>query len=218
MSLRRSARGKRKAVDLAVCITPKKKKALGKAAAKEHGKKVVKQCLKNRNNWAKWNAKGSEKPHCLTAVPEIMDVDHLQELKDDVRPLSTGESVLRLLQQDDKKQEANELLTELRPGMTRPVTNFHLKVQPCYYDDAARANMPHFGKLVEAYEHAGCGNWFINLSPPSKILGEEMRLPTGPGSNAKKKKELGVKIGSNERHFSHRDWQLCTSCQRTSEW
>jgi hypothetical protein len=35
-----------------------------------------------------------------------------------------------------------------------------------------------------------------------------MRLPTDPGSKAKKKKELGVKIGSNERHFSHRDWQL----------
>jgi hypothetical protein len=29
-----------------------------------------------------------------------------------------------------------------------------------------------------------------------------MRLPTGPGSKAKKKKKLGVKIGSNERHFS----------------
>jgi hypothetical protein len=74
--------------------------------------------------------------------------------------------------------------------------------------------MPHFSKLVDAYKHAGCGNWFINsstsASPPSKALGSEMRLPTGPGSKAKKKKkELGVKIGSNERrHFSHRDWQL----------
>jgi hypothetical protein len=68
--------------------------------------------------------------------------------------------------------------------------------------------MPHFGKLVEAYEHAGCSNWFINLSPPSKILGEEMRLPTGPGSNAKKEMKLGVKIGRNERHFRHRDWEL----------
>jgi hypothetical protein len=68
--------------------------------------------------------------------------------------------------------------------------------------------MPHFSKLVGAYKHAGCGNWFINLSPPSKSLGSEMRLPTDPGSKAKKKKKLGVKIGSNERHFSHRDWQL----------
>ena len=100
MSLRRSARGKRKAVDLAVCITPKKKKALGKAAAKEHGKNVVKQCFTNRKKWRSWKAK----THCLTTVPEIMDVNHLQELKDDVRPLSKGESVLRLLQQDGKKQ------------------------------------------------------------------------------------------------------------------
>ena len=166
---------------MAVCITPKKKKALGKAAAKEHGKNVVKKCFTNRKKWRSWKAK----THCLTTVPEIMDVNHLQELKDDVRPLSKGESVLRLLQQDGKKQEANELLTELQQGMTRPVTNFHLKVQPCYYDDAARANMPHFGKLVEAYEHAGCDDWFINLSPPSKILGSEMRLPIDPGSKAK---------------------------------
>jgi hypothetical protein len=35
-----------------------------------------------------------------------------------------------------------------------------------------------------------------------------MRLPTDSGSKAKKKKKLGVKNGSNERHFSHRDWQL----------
>jgi hypothetical protein len=68
--------------------------------------------------------------------------------------------------------------------------------------------MPLFGKLVKAYEHVGCGNWFINLSPPSKILGGEMRLPTNPGSKAKKKKKLGVKIGRNERHFRHRDWEL----------
>ena len=158
-----SARGKRKAVDLTVCISPKKKKARGKAGAKEHGKNVVKQCLKNRMNWAKWGTKGGKKTHGLTAVSEVKDDDHLQKLKDDVRPLLKGESVMRLLQQDGEKQEASELLTELQPGMARPVGNFHLKVTPCYFSDAARANMPHFSKLVEAYEHAGCGNWFINL-------------------------------------------------------
>jgi hypothetical protein len=45
-----SARRKRKAVDLAVCISPKKKKASGRAAAQEHGKNVVKHCIKNRKN------------------------------------------------------------------------------------------------------------------------------------------------------------------------
>jgi hypothetical protein len=37
-----------------------------------------------------------------------------------------------------------------------------------------------------------------------------MRLPTGPGSKAKKKKKkkLGKQNVSNERHFRHRDWQL----------
>ena len=83
-------------------------------------------------------------------MSEIMADDHLKKLKDDVRPLLKGESVMRLLQQDGVKQEASELLTELRPGMARPVGNFHLKVTPCYFSDAARANMPHFGKLVEA--------------------------------------------------------------------
>jgi hypothetical protein len=66
--------------------------------------------------------------------------------------------------------------------------------------------MPHFSKLVEAYGHAGCSKWFINLSPPSKIQGPEMRLPTDLDSKAEKK-ALG-KIVSNERHFRHRDWQL----------
>jgi hypothetical protein len=82
-----------------------------------------------------------------------------------------------------------------------------LKAEPLFCSDAALSNMLHFSKLVGAYEHTGCGNWFINLSPPSKILGSEMRLPTGPGSKAKKKKP-GKKIVSNERHFRHRDWQL----------
>jgi hypothetical protein len=92
---------------LTVCISPKKKKARGKAAAKEHGKNVVKQCLKNRMNWAKWGTKGIEKTHRLTTVSEVIDDDHLQELKDDVRPLLKGESVMRLLQQDAKEQEAS---------------------------------------------------------------------------------------------------------------
>jgi hypothetical protein len=92
--------------------------------------------------------------------------------------------------------------------MGRPLGNFHLKATPYFFSDTAPANMPHFSKLVEAYEHAGCGKWFINLSPPSKILGSEMRLPIGPDSKAEKK-VLG-KIASNERHFRfrHRDWQL----------
>jgi hypothetical protein len=132
-------------------------------------------------NWAKWGTKRSKKTHRLAPVSEIMADDHLKKLKDDVRPLLKGESVMRLLQQDGVKQEANELLTELLPGMARPVGNFHLKVTPCGFSDAARADMPHFSKLVKAYEHAGCDSWFINLSPPSTILGSEMRLPTSTG-------------------------------------
>jgi hypothetical protein len=81
-----------------------------------------------------------------------------------------------------------------------------LKVTPCYFTDTALANMPHFSKLVAAYEYAGCSKWFIIVSPPSKILGSEKRLPTGPDSEAEKK-ALG-EIVSNERHFRHRDWQL----------
>jgi hypothetical protein len=69
----------------------------------------------------KWGTKGSKKTHRLTAVSEVIDDDHLQKLKDDVRPLLKGESVMRLLQQDGEKQEANELLSELLPGMARPV-------------------------------------------------------------------------------------------------
>jgi hypothetical protein len=91
------ARRKRKAVDLAVCISRKKKKASGKAAAQEQGKNVVKHCIKNRMNWAKWGTKGSKKTHRMTPVSEIMDDDHLKKLKDDVRPLLKGESVMRLL-------------------------------------------------------------------------------------------------------------------------
>jgi hypothetical protein len=83
-----SARGKRKAVDLTVCISPKKKKkARGKAAAKEHGKNVVKQCLKNKMNWAKWGTKGSEKTHRMTTVSEVKGDDHLKKLKADVPTL-----------------------------------------------------------------------------------------------------------------------------------
>jgi hypothetical protein len=93
-----SARRKRKAVDLTLCISPKKKKASGKAAAQEHDKNVVKHCIKNRKNWAKWGTKGGKKTHGLTAVSEVKDDDHLQKLKDDVRPLLKGESVMRLLQ------------------------------------------------------------------------------------------------------------------------
>jgi hypothetical protein len=47
----------------------------------------------------------------MKTVSEVIGDDHLQNLKGGVRPLSQGESVMRrLLQQDRKKQEANELL------------------------------------------------------------------------------------------------------------
>jgi hypothetical protein len=38
-------------------------------------------------------------------VSEVIDDDHLQELKDDVRPLLKGESVMRLLQQDANRNK-----------------------------------------------------------------------------------------------------------------
>ena len=61
----------------------------------------------------------------MKTVSEVIGDDHLQNLKGGVRPLSQGESVMRLLQQDRKKQEANELLLELLPGIGRPLGNFH---------------------------------------------------------------------------------------------
>jgi hypothetical protein len=50
-------------------------------------------------NWARWGTKGSEKTREMTPGSEIMHDDHLKNLMADVRPLSKGESVMRLLQQ-----------------------------------------------------------------------------------------------------------------------
>ena len=128
-------RGKRKAVDLTVCISPKKKTARVKAAAKEHGKnrgKAKKQktskkkatgkaagrkrdhsspkrCMTNRR---RWGFKGGPKTHDVLKWSEL-SVNHLKDLKDDVRPLKEGESLMNVLQQQGGRCETRGLAAAL---------------------------------------------------------------------------------------------------------
>ena len=171
-------RGKRKAVDPQVCISPKKKTARVKAAAKEHGKnrgKAKKQktskkkatgkaagrkrdysspkhCMRSRS---RWGHKGGPKTHDVLKWSEL-SVNHLKDLKDDVRPLKEGESLMNVLQQDREKQEASDLLSELKSEMKRSVGNFHMKVTPIGFNATARKKMPCFnigltqGRLAES--------------------------------------------------------------------
>jgi hypothetical protein len=208
-----TARGKRKAVDLTVCISPKKKEARDKAAAKEHGKtrgkakkqktskkkatgkaagrkrdySSLKRCMTNRR---RWGFKGGPKTHELLKWSEL-SVNHLKDLKDDVRPLTEGESLMNVLQQDGEIQEASDLLSELKPEMKRAVGNFHMKVTPICFSATARKKMPCFNKLAVAIAHVDSTSWFIVVSPPMKALDSiEKRLPTDPDSKAKRKGKL----------------------------
>jgi hypothetical protein len=113
-------------------------------------------------NRTKWGFKGGTETHEVLKWSEL-SVNHLQDLKDDVRPLKQGESLMRVLQQDDVKQGASQLLSELKPGMTRSVGNFHMKVTPIFFSATARKKMPCFKKLAAAYAHVGCTSWFIGL-------------------------------------------------------
>ena len=220
-------RGKRKAVDLTVCISPKKKTARVKAAAKEHGKNrgkakkqktskkkatgkaagrkrdyiTLKNCMRNRG---RWGFKGGPETHDVLKWDEL-SVNHLEDLKDDVRPLKEGESLMNVLQQGGEKEEASALLLELKSEMKRSVGNFHMKVTPISFSATARKKMPCFNKLDAAFAHVDSTSWFIIVSPPMKALGSiEKRLPTGPDSKVKRKGKL---VG-NVTHSWHRDWQL----------
>ena len=51
-------------------------------------------------NRRRWGFKGGPKTHEVLKWSEL-SVNHLQDLKDDVRPLKQGESLVNVLQQDD---------------------------------------------------------------------------------------------------------------------
>ena len=72
-------RGKRKAVDLTVCISPKKKTARVKAAAKEHGKnrgraKKQKTSKKKATGKAAGRKKRQQQPQALHEKPQEVGV------------------------------------------------------------------------------------------------------------------------------------------------
>jgi hypothetical protein len=137
-------------------------------------------------NRTKWGFKDGTQTHGVLKWSEL-SVNHLQDLKKDVRTLKQGESLTRVLQQDKLKQEATQLLSELKPGMGRSVGNFHMKVTPSFFSATARKKNPCFNKLDAAFAHVDCTRWFVIVSPPIKALGPVKRLPTGPDSKSKKK-------------------------------
>jgi hypothetical protein len=73
-----------------------------------------------------------------------LSANHLKDLKDDVHPLKEGESLINVPQQDREKQEASDLLSELKSEMKRSVGNFHMKATPIGFSATARKKMPCF--------------------------------------------------------------------------
>jgi hypothetical protein len=93
-------RSKREETKGATKQATSKKKATGKAAGRKHDLNSLKHC---RRNPTKWGFKDGPKTHEVLKWSEL-SANHLQDLKEDVRPLNRGESLMNVLQQGGVKQ------------------------------------------------------------------------------------------------------------------